>query len=144
MIEPNGILLIEDDPACVASVRAILRRGRARTLHVTNADTLAEGLALAPGSSVIVLDLRLADSDGEETLRTIPDLAQFAPVIVCTGALSSQESDASLAERALRAGADGVIFKPFDVREFLTAVLAAVVSPRRACVPAAGGVERAA
>jgi two-component system OmpR family response regulator len=80
----------------------------------SGAEALAAARALAP--DVVVLDLMLPDTDGATvlaTLRSEPSLAAMR-VVVTTGLRSPSV-------RRLP-GVDAALFKPFDLRELLTAL----------------------
>lgn len=139
---PDAILLVEDDPACAAAMRAVFRRSAHETRLIV-AETLAEGIALADSAAVTILDLTLLDSTREQTLESIPILREAAPVIVLTGSLFAGETSAQTIERALRLGADAVLFKPFDVSELLSAVLAARINPRPCHAPSEAARQQA-
>ena len=81
---------------------------------------------------VVVLDLGLPDMDGIEVCRLIRE-EQATPIIV----LSARGAEADKV-RALDAGADDYVTKPFGPEELLARVRAALrrVSPRRRHRPA--------
>jgi len=100
------ILVIEDDEA----IRAAVRRGLADLDHVV--ETAATGLAgleqvIKDHPEVVLLDLGLPDVDGL-TLLSMIRAASEVPVIVIT----AQDDDPTMV-RALDAGADDYVVKPF-------------------------------
>ena len=113
------ILLVEDDPALRRALRTMMRT---RDLDVVDVGTGEEAVVIAAGGNtdLIVLDLGLPDIDGLEVLgrvRTFSDL----PVIVLTAHDQQQEKI-----RALDAGADDYVTKPFDTEELMARVRAAL------------------
>lgn len=113
------ILLVEDDPAIRRELVRVLRdRGHA----VATATTGMEGLRLAVEEppEAVLLDLGLPDVDGG-TVLTMLRAVSDVPVIVVT----ARDGDAELV-RALDAGADDYLVKPFSV-EHLDARLRAVL-----------------
>lgn len=123
------VLFIEDDDGSIHAMRTVFARTR-DDAELDVAGTMAEGIAKAAGADVIILDLTLPDSTMDESLARISALRLFAPVLVLTGShLAGRAAD--LAERALRSGADAVIFKPWQISELMGAILAARINPRR-------------
>ncbi|GGJ88444.1 DNA-binding response regulator [Pilimelia anulata] len=100
------MLLVEDDPA----IRGTLMRALHDLGHaVRSASTAMSGLdlALAEPPDLVVLDLGLPDRDGVELLRMLRAVSRV-PVIVAT----ARDDEADIV-RALDAGADDYVVKPF-------------------------------
>ncbi|MBB5874236.1 DNA-binding response OmpR family regulator [Allocatelliglobosispora scoriae] len=100
------VLIVEDDATIrTAAIRALTQRGHA----VASAGTAMEGLRLvvAEQPDVILLDLGLPDLDGRELLRMLRAISPI-PILVITA-----RSDEAEIVRALDAGADDYIVKPF-------------------------------
>lgn len=104
------VLIVEDDPTIRTMViRALGARGHA---VATAANALAGlQLAVAERPEVVLLDLGLPDLDGREALRMLRAVSPV-PIIVVTAA--GGESDMV---RALDAGADDYIVKPFGAEQ---------------------------
>ncbi|MBC7685889.1 MAG: two-component system response regulator KdpE [Bdellovibrionales bacterium] len=128
-------LLVEDEPQIRRFVRAALEE---EGWHVHEAGTLARGLIDAGTRSpdLIVLDLGLPDGDG---IDFIADLRKWSniPIIVLSARTSEREK-----VRALDAGADDYLTKPFGVDELLARVRAALRRQRGAAVQAEMDVVR--
>ena len=100
------LLIVEDDERIrSALIRALRERGHA----VSSAGTALEGLrqAVDDRPDLVVLDLGLPDLDGRELLRMLRAVSSV-PVIVAT----ARDDDESVV-RALDAGADDYVVKPF-------------------------------
>jgi DNA-binding response OmpR family regulator len=100
------ILVVEDDPGVrSALVRALHERGYA----ATSAPNGMAGLdaAMRDRPDLLVVDLGLPDVDGQEMLRMLRAVSA-TPVIVATA-----REDESEIVRALDAGADDYLVKPF-------------------------------
>jgi len=100
------LLLVEDDPAIRHSlVRALGERGHA----VSSTTTALDALQLVVGSppDLVILDLGLPGLDGYEALRMLRAVSQV-PVVVAT----ARDDEADIV-RALNAGADDYLVKPF-------------------------------
>src|SRR5579871_5165433 len=93
---------------------------RTRDLDVLDVETGEEAIVIASGggADVMLLDLGLPDLDGLEVLRRVRTFSQM-PVIVVTARDAQAEKI-----RALDAGADDYVTKPFDVEELLARVRA--------------------
>ncbi len=111
------VLLVEDDPHIRRFVRASLE---AEGWRVFEAETARQGLADAATRrpDLVIADLGLPDGDGSELIRELRGWSQV-PVIVL-----SARSDEHDKVRALDAGADDYIEKPFGVSELLARVRA--------------------
>ncbi|MGZ4852572.1 MAG: response regulator, partial [Halobacteriota archaeon] len=102
------ILVIENSLSDVQLVKGLLRQSSRHPFYVLTAHTLSQGLALLSASSVdaIILDLRLPDSQGLDTLLTIREQASHLPIIVLI-----VPGDDALGERALEEGAQRFLSK---------------------------------
>ncbi|MEW5991366.1 MAG: response regulator [Chloroflexota bacterium] len=114
------ILLVEDEPANRALIRAILGRAQAPVLrgHVLHeAGSLAEARAILATEPVdiVLLDVRLPDGDGLELAADIRASGSQAAriVIVSASVLPAERS------RAIEAGADAFLGKPFGAAELI-------------------------
>lgn len=111
------ILIIEDEPALVASLTYSLRR---EGFAVDAARDGAEGLRLALQShpDLVILDLMLPGVDGLEVCRRLR-AASDTPVLMLTA--RTEETDRVL---GLELGADDYVTKPFSMRELVARVRA--------------------
>ena len=110
------VLLVDDD--------ASIRRGIERPLRkagydVLGADSGAQAIAMCAEQppDVVITDLRMPVMDGVQLLQQLRKQDASIPVIVVTGA-----TEVSEAVRAVRAGADDYLCKPFDVEVLLLAI----------------------
>jgi len=112
------VLVVDDDPGLGRALRINLS---ARGYDVTLASDGAAALALAARHrpDLVVLDLGLPDMDGTEVLVGLRGWTT-APVIV----LSARDAEAEKV-RALDAGADDYVTKPFGLDELLARLRAA-------------------
>ncbi len=115
----TSILLVEDDHELRTALAVTLRARGHRVLDVgTGSEALAR--ARTKGLDVIVLDLGLPDMDGTEVIQSLRT-SDDTPIIV----LSARRDEVDKV-RALDAGADDYVTKPFGVDELLARVRAAV------------------
>lgn len=111
------VLIIEDDPVIRRFVRSALET---EGCEVFEADTAARG-EIEAGTrrpALLILDLGLPDGDGQDVIRGIRSWSQV-PVIVLSARSNEDEK-----VRALDAGADDYLVKPFGVPELLARVRA--------------------
>jgi DNA-binding response OmpR family regulator len=100
------LLLVEDDAAIrVALIRALTERGHAVTSTSSAMDALTQVLEAPP--DLVILDLGLPGLDGYEALRMLRAISAI-PVVVAT----ARDDEAEIV-RALDAGADDYLVKPF-------------------------------
>ena len=120
--ERPRILVVDDDPQMLRFVRdALLGEGYA-PLVATDHHELPD-LLEAEKPVLVILDLVLPGTDGIELMETVPGLADL-PVIFISG----YGRDETIA-RALEAGADDYVVKPFSPTE-LTARIGAALRRR--------------
>jgi two-component system KDP operon response regulator KdpE len=109
---PPTVLLIEDEPP----IRKFLRAGlEAQGYSLVESETGRDGLAQATMRlpDLVLLDLGLPDIDGFEIVQRIREWSRM-PIIVLTA--RGQDGDKV---RALDAGADDYVTKPFSLSELL-------------------------
>lgn len=107
------LLLVEDDPDDARFVERLLTEyGRVdeRLVElgsVTRAERLAEAVSLLEDDpDVVLLDLRLPDSEGVETVETLAERAPHVPLVVITG-----RTEPGLGPEAIREGAQDYLTK---------------------------------
>lgn len=117
MNDSATILIIEDETQIRLFVRTALEEEGHRVIE---ASTLAHGLAQVhdPKPQLIILDLGLPDGDGVDFIRDLRTHAE-TPVLV----LSARSAEGEKI-RALDAGADDYLTKPFSIGELLARVRA--------------------
>jgi PAS domain S-box-containing protein len=108
-MEPNDILLVEDDPGQARLAQRALERVGFRIRHVADAAGCLAGIREALPTFVL-LDRGLPDGDGLDVLRSLRAQFPSVCVIMLTGA-----DDASLAVDAMRLGAADYIVKRPDL-----------------------------
>ncbi|MEA2335803.1 MAG: two-component system, OmpR family, operon response regulator KdpE [Solirubrobacteraceae bacterium] len=116
---PPRVLVVDDEPQIVRALKVVLREAG---FAAVPAETAAEALDLAavrPPDAAIV-DLVLPDGDGVEVTRRLREWSEM-PILVLS-ALGEEEQKV----RALEAGADDYITKPFGARELVARLQAAL------------------
>ncbi len=113
------VLVVDDEPQILRALRIVLREADFDVLPATTAKEALDAAALRPPDAAIV-DLVLPDGDGIEVTRSLREWTA-APIIVLSAVGEEDEK-----VRALQAGADDYVTKPFGPRE-LVARLEAVL-----------------
>jgi two-component system KDP operon response regulator KdpE len=118
-VATQRILVVDDEPQILRALRVVLRDAG---FEVVPAETGAEALdraAVRPPEAAIV-DLMLPDLDGIELTRRLREWSEM-PILVLS-AVGEEEQKV----RALEAGADDYITKPFGSRELVARLQAAL------------------
>ncbi len=116
-----SVLLVEDEPANRALVRAIVARADCVDLGVVRlheVGTIAEARAFLAARTVdaVLVDVRLPDGSGLDLvaeLRERSDTVRPQVIVVSASVLPAQQSS------ALATGADGFLGKPFSAADLV-------------------------
>jgi DNA-binding response OmpR family regulator len=112
---PRRVLFIEDEPALRISYERFFRPRYAMTFASSGAEALARFAGEPP--DVVVLDMRLPDTDGVELLRKIRETHPDVPVIITTAYVSVEPQ-----LRVLDLSHSAYLIKPFDLDELGAAI----------------------
>ncbi|MGW9068989.1 response regulator [Streptomyces yangpuensis] len=125
------VLVVEDDPQLVRALKINLQ---ARKFEVEEAGDGGSALRIAAARKpdVIVLDLGLPDMDGVDVIKNVRGWSRV-PILVLSARHTSEDKI-----RALDAGADDYVTKPFSMDELLARLRAAA---RRNEAPAASRAD---
>src|ERR1700691_652056 len=126
------ILVVDDEPQIVRALKVVLREAGFETVAAETASQALDLAAVHPPEAAIV-DLVLPDGDGVEVTRRLREWSEI-PILVLS-AVGEEEQKV----RALEAGADDYVTKPFGARELVARLQAAL---RRASGAAGGDVTR--
>jgi RNA polymerase sigma factor (sigma-70 family) len=123
---PGVVFVVDDD----ASVRKSLARMISQAGYTVQTFASArEFLARTPpeGPSCVVLDVRLPGVTGLDLQRTLASAPHKIPIIFITG-----YGDIGMSVKAMKAGADDFLAKPFAGKDLLEAIRRAITKDRRA------------
>ena len=111
------VLVVDDEPQILRALRINLQ---ARDYEVVTASSGRGALQAASDEhpDLVVLDLGLPDMDGVEVVRSLRSWSAV-PILILSGRLNSQDK-----VRALDAGADDYVTKPFNLDELFARVRA--------------------
>jgi two-component system, OmpR family, KDP operon response regulator KdpE len=114
-VSARRVLVCDDEPQILRALRVVLREAG---FEVAPAATAQEALdrAAVQAPDAAILDLVLPDGDGIEVCRSLREWSQM-PII-----LLSAVGDEDEKVRALEAGADDYVVKPFALTELLARI----------------------
>src|SRR3954454_23239489 len=113
------VLVVDDEPQILRALRIILRDAGFEVLQATTAEEALDQAALRTPSAAIV-DLVLPDRDGVFVTESLREWSRM-PILVLSAVGEEDEK-----VRALAAGADDYVTKPFGPRELVARLQAAL------------------
>jgi two-component system, OmpR family, KDP operon response regulator KdpE len=113
------VLVVDDEPQIVRALKVVLREAGFETVAAETASQALDLAAVHPPEAAII-DLVLPDGDGVDVARTLREWSEM-PILVLSAV---GEEDQKV--RALEAGADDYITKPFGARELVARLRAAL------------------
>ncbi len=124
-VPAQRILVVDDEPQILRALKVVLREAGFQSVPAETASEALDLAAVRPPDAAII-DLVLPDLDGIELTRRLREWSAM-PILVLS-AVGEEEQKV----RALEAGADDYITKPFGTRELVARLQAAL---RRAARP---------
>ena len=119
MSDRPRVLVCDDEPQILRALRVLLRDGGYDVDAAATAEEALDHAALQPPDAAVI-DLVLPDGSGIDVCRELRSWSQM-PILVLSAV---GEEDAKV--RALEAGADDYVTKPFGPRELLARLAAAL------------------
>ena len=119
MTEATRILVCDDEPQILRALRVILRDAGYEAVTAASGEEALDRAAVRPPAAAI-LDLMLPDLDGVEVTERLREWSEM-PIIVLS-AVGEEEAKV----RALAAGADDYVTKPFGPPELVARLQAAL------------------
>jgi two-component system, OmpR family, KDP operon response regulator KdpE len=113
------VLVCDDEPQILRALRVILREAGYEAVPATSGEEALDRAAVKPPAAAI-LDLMLPDIDGVEVTERLREWSEM-PIIVLS-AVGEEEAKV----RALSAGADDYVTKPFGPPELIARLQAAL------------------
>jgi two-component system KDP operon response regulator KdpE len=106
------VLVCDDEPQVVRALKVVLQEYGFEVLPAATAEEALDQAAVRPPEAAII-DLVLPDGDGVEVCRRLREWSQM-PILVLSAVGEEEEK-----VRALEAGADDYVTKPFASRELI-------------------------
>jgi two-component system KDP operon response regulator KdpE len=119
LAKPVRVLVVDDEPQIVRALKVVLREAGFEAVPAETGSQALDLAAVRPPQAAIV-DLVLPDIDGVEVTRRLREWSEM-PILVL-----SAVGDEDQKVRALEAGADDYITKPFGARELVARLQAAL------------------
>ena len=123
--EAPRVLVVDDEMQILRALRVVLRDAGFEVIGTQSVSEALDRAAVRPPQAAIV-DLVLPDGDGIELTRSLREWSEM-PILVLS-AVGEEEQKV----RALQAGADDYITKPFGARELVARLQAALRRTGRA------------
>ncbi len=121
---PARLLVVDDDRELREALCDTLGRAGYRVTGVGDGSAALDELRRASDVGLIVSDVQMKPMDGLALLAEVRDAGHAIPVLLMTAFASVQH-----AVRALKAGAEDYLVKPFDPDELLDKVAALISDP---------------
>jgi two-component system KDP operon response regulator KdpE len=118
-VRPARVLVVDDEPQIVRALKVVLREAGFEAVPAETGSQALDLAAVRPPEAAIV-DLVLPDIDGIALTRKLREWSEM-PILVLS-AVGEEEQKV----RALEAGADDYITKPFGTRELVARLNAAL------------------
>ncbi|MDA0164461.1 response regulator transcription factor [Solirubrobacter ginsenosidimutans] len=119
MSDRPRVLVVDDEPQILRALRILLRDAGFEVLQAASVEGALDAAAVRPPEAAII-DLVLPDGDGIDITRSLRGWSEM-PILVLSAV---GEEDAKV--RALEAGADDYVTKPFGPRELVARLEAAM------------------
>jgi two-component system KDP operon response regulator KdpE len=113
------VLVCDDEPQILRALKVVLREAGFEAIPAETAEEALDKASVRPPDAAII-DLVLPDSDGVEVVRRLREWSEM-PILVLS-AIGEEEEKV----RALEAGADDYVTKPFGSRELIARLQAAL------------------
>ena len=121
MMEPQRILVADDEPAIRRLLRTILTTQGYAVSEAADGTSALQAASLPPAADLLLLDLAIPGLDGMQIIKELRASGSAIPIIVL-----SNRSDENAKVTALDLGADDYLTKPFGARELFARIRAAM------------------
>ncbi len=109
------VMVVDDDHDLCENLWDLLRDQGYRVCLAANEREAAARLE-GRNVQVVLIDMKLPTGDGRDVLKRVQELSPAARTLLITG---HRDETSQMVEDAVRDGADGVCYKPFDMPQLL-------------------------
>jgi len=109
------ILIADDVEANFLFLKAVLKETNAKILWAKNGEEAIAMVRNQPDISLVLMDIRMPETDGYQAARAIKEMSPTIPVIAQTAFTETEDQ-----QKAILAGCDDYIAKPISVVELLS------------------------
>jgi len=109
------ILVADDVEANFLFLKAVLKETKAKILWAKNGEEAIDMVRNQPDISLVLMDIRMPETDGYQAARAIKKISPTIPVIAQTAFTETEDQ-----QKAIQAGCDDYIAKPISVVELLS------------------------
>ena len=124
---PSKVLVVDDDPEIVTFLSTLLELEGIESSVATSAAAALEQLQQGP-PDLVLLDIAMPDRDGIDLCKELKSDPRTAEVPVF---VVSARPGKDVVERALAAGAEEFIRKPFENAELISRIRVRLATPQR-------------
>lgn len=117
MSQNQTVLIVEDDQDFAASLKLVVSL-RDYAVQIVHSGEEALQVFDPTRHKIVLMDLRLPDINGVETMMRLRDQVPDIPVLIMTGCEQSSKE----AVLARTAGATDLLFKPFKIKYLLDTI----------------------
>ena len=121
-VNKDPILVVDDDEEVCKTIQQILKVEGYREIHTASSGKEAVARIKVMKYDLILIDVRMPEMNGVETLREIRKYDEKVPVAMMTA-----YEDMDLAQEALHLGAYDFIKKPFDFDYLKASILSKLI-----------------
>lgn len=111
----NTCIVIDDDNYITEVFSEMLELMGLNIVGIGHSGTDAIRIFTEKSPDIVFMDVHMPNTDGIEALRKIKEASPKSKVVMVTGDLST-----NLEKILERAGANAVVFKPFDIKKIIS------------------------
>ena len=111
------VLVVDDDIRNIFALTSVLQHHQIEVLHASSGRECLDVLAEVDDVEIILMDIRMPEMDGHETMRAIRADSRFASIPIVALTAKAMKGDR---ERCLESGATDYVAKPVDLEQLFS------------------------